>query len=64
MRVEAQHLSLNYGKVAALRDLSVDVKGRVIGVLGPTASGKTSLLQIVAGRIPRPVPRRPRARRR
>jgi hypothetical protein len=26
MRVEAQHLSLNYGKVAALRDLSVDVQ--------------------------------------
>jgi len=52
MRVEAQNLSLNYGKVAALRDLSVDVQGRVIGVLGPTASGKTSLLQIVAGRIP------------
>lgn len=49
MRIEARNLSLSYGQVAALRDLSADVQGRVIGILGATASGKTSLLQVIAG---------------
>src|SRR5262245_34009887 len=49
MRIEARLLSLSYGDVVALRDLDADVTGRVIGVLGATASGKTSLLQIIAG---------------
>ena len=52
MKIEARNLSLAYGKVAALRDLSAEVQGRIIGVLGPTASGKTSLLQVLAGLIP------------
>lgn len=52
MRIEARHLSLTYGDVVALRDLTAAVNGRVIGVLGATASGKTSLLQIVAGLLP------------
>lgn len=51
MRIDAEHLSLAYGDVVALRDLSADVQGRVIGVLGATASGKTSLLQIIGGLI-------------
>ncbi len=51
MRLEAQELSLAYGDVVALRNLSAEVNGRVIGVLGATASGKTSLLQIIAGQI-------------
>ena len=49
MRIEARNLSLSYGQVAALRDVSADVQGRVIGILGATASGKTSLLQVIAG---------------
>ena len=52
MKIEARNLSLAYGKVAALRDLRAEVQGRIIGVLGPTASGKTSLLQVLAGLIP------------
>ena len=51
MRLETQELSLAYGDVLALRSLSAEVNGRVIGVLGATASGKTSLLQIIAGQI-------------
>ena len=51
MRLETQELSLAYGDVLALRNLSAEVNGRVIGVLGATASGKTSLLQIIAGQI-------------
>jgi ABC-2 type transport system ATP-binding protein len=52
VRIEARNLSLAYGRVAALRDLSADVQGRVIGILGATASGKTSLLQVIAGFLP------------
>jgi len=51
VRIDAEHLSLAYGDVVAVRDLSASVEGRVIGVLGATASGKTSLLQIIAGVI-------------
>jgi ABC-2 type transport system ATP-binding protein len=51
MRIEARGLSLSYGDVVALRSLTADVEGNVIGVLGATASGKTSLLQILAGVI-------------
>src|SRR5947209_7616669 len=51
MRLEVRELSLAYGDVVALRNLSAEVNGRVIGVLGATASGKTSLLQIIAGQI-------------
>lgn len=51
MKLAVEALSLAYGAVAALRDLSADVSGSVIGVLGATASGKTSLLQILAGQI-------------
>jgi ABC-2 type transport system ATP-binding protein len=49
MRIEARDLSLAYGDVVALRSLTADVEGHVIGVLGATASGKTSLLQVMAG---------------
>ena len=49
MRIEARYVSVTYGEVAALQDLSVEARGDVIGILGPTASGKTSLLQVIAG---------------
>ena len=51
MRLEAQDLSLAYGDVVALRNLTAEINGGVLGVLGATASGKTSLLQIIAGQI-------------
>lgn len=51
MRLQAQDLSLAYGDVVALRNLTAEISGGVLGVLGATASGKTSLLQIIAGQI-------------
>ena len=51
MRLQAQDLSLAYGDVVALRNLTAEITGSVLGVLGATASGKTSLLQIIAGQI-------------
>jgi ABC-2 type transport system ATP-binding protein len=51
MRLEARDLSLAYGDVGALRNLTAEINGGVLGVLGATASGKTSLLQIITGQI-------------
>lgn len=49
MRLEFQHLSLVYDGVRALDGLSAVLEGRILGVLGTTASGKTSLLRVLAG---------------
>jgi energy-coupling factor transporter ATP-binding protein EcfA2 len=49
MRIELLGVSLSYGAISALRDLKVHLEGRVIGVLGANASGKTSLLSILSG---------------
>lgn len=51
MRLDLQGLTLTYGDVTALREVSTTVEGRVIGILGANASGKTSLLKILAGII-------------
>jgi ABC-2 type transport system ATP-binding protein len=52
MRLQVRALSLAYGQVVALQDVSAELDGHVIGVLGATASGKTSLLRILVGQIP------------
>ncbi len=46
-----EHAELKYGDRFALRDLTAAVEGRVVGLLGANASGKTSLLRIIAGLI-------------
>src|SRR5262245_41903311 len=51
VKLSIESLSLAYGPVTALRELTADVSGSVIGLIGATASGKTSLLQILAGQI-------------
>jgi ABC-2 type transport system ATP-binding protein len=51
VKLAVESLSLTYGPVTALRELTAEVSGSVIGVIGATASGKTSLLQILAGQI-------------
>lgn len=49
MKLEIQGLTLRYGDRAALLDLTASLEGQIIGILGANASGKTSLLQILAG---------------
>ena len=48
--VEARELVKNYGNFRALNGLNVNVKrGRILGLLGPNGSGKTTFIKILAG---------------
>ena len=44
------HLSKDYGSVAALSDFNLSLEsGRIVGLLGPNGSGKTTLIKIANG---------------
>jgi ABC-2 type transport system ATP-binding protein len=48
--VDVEHLGFNYGRVAALRDVTFTVpQGALYALLGPNGSGKTTLLQVLGG---------------
>jgi len=45
--VTANNISKNYGKVQALRDVSLEVnQGEIFGLIGPDGAGKTTLFRI------------------
>lgn len=47
---ETKNLSKSYGRIQAIRDLSLQVtEGQVFGLLGPNGSGKTTTLSIATG---------------
>jgi len=51
--LEVNHLSIRFGKVDVLTDLSFSVaKGRSLAVIGPNGAGKTVLFQALIGSIP------------
>lgn len=48
--LEAKNLNKSYFKKKALNNLNLSIeKGRVVGVLGPNGSGKTTFIKIAAG---------------
>jgi branched-chain amino acid transport system ATP-binding protein len=48
--LEVQNLRVHYGKIAALRDISLNVeKGEIVSVVGPNGAGKSTLLRTIAG---------------
>jgi iron complex transport system ATP-binding protein len=50
MRLHISSLSVRYGKLTALRDITASAEGgEIVCVLGPNASGKSTLLRCVAG---------------
>ena len=50
MKIEVQHLTKQFGEVAAVNDVSFAVKeGELLGLLGPSGSGKTTVLRMIAG---------------
>lgn len=51
--LEVRGLTVRYGEVAAVRDVSVRVgRGRIATVIGPNGAGKTTLLAAIAGLLP------------
>ncbi len=48
MRIEIENLSKHYRSTVALRDFSLSVRTGVLGLLGPTGAGKTTLMSILA----------------
>lgn len=46
--VKFDHVTLTYGSKNVLNDVCMDIKaGQVIGIMGPTGSGKTSLVNVI-----------------
>lgn len=52
MLVEVSNLSHSYGEKKVLNNISLNVeKGKVMGLLGPSGAGKTTLVNILTGQI-------------
>ena len=51
--IEVGHLTKKYGDLVAVSDLSFKVeKGKIWGLLGPNAAGKTTTMRILTGYLP------------
>lgn len=51
--IEIQHLKKKYGDLVAVNDLTFQVeKGKIWGLLGPNAAGKTTTMRIITGYLP------------
>jgi len=51
--IEVQALTKRYGELVAVKDLSFKVEtGRIWGLLGPNAAGKTTTMRILTGYLP------------
>lgn len=50
--IEIEELSVNYGKVRALDNISLRIKDKeFLGIVGPNGGGKTTLLKVLLGLI-------------
>ena len=50
MHVEVRDLNKHFGTFHAVKDVSFEIeKGHLIGLLGPSGGGKTSILRMLAG---------------
>ena len=51
--LEVESLSVAYGGLAALREISLEVRqGEFIAVVGPNGAGKTTLFKAISGTVP------------
>jgi branched-chain amino acid transport system ATP-binding protein len=52
-KLEIQELSVAFGGVHALSDISIDFPpGKIIGIIGPNGAGKTTLINAICGLLP------------
>ena len=53
MMLGVQGLHVSYGKIAAVKDVSIEVaEGEIVALIGPNGAGKTTLLKSIAGLLP------------
>lgn len=53
MLLEVRNISVNYGKVSAIRDVSISVgEGQIVTILGSNGAGKTTTLRAMSGMVP------------
>lgn len=51
--ISVHHITKTFGKDRALSDVSLEIsKGKIFGLLGPNAAGKTTLIRMLCGIIP------------
>ncbi|MEN9507808.1 MAG: hypothetical protein RLZZ621_371 [Gemmatimonadota bacterium] len=50
--ISFEHVSVWYGDVVAVNDITCHVDAGITGLLGPNGAGKTTLLQLAAGLLP------------
>src|SRR3990170_6760794 len=48
--LRCEGISLNFGSIKALTDMSFDVnKGEIVSIIGPNGAGKTSVINTITG---------------
>ncbi|MDQ1328496.1 MAG: type transport system ATP-binding protein, partial [Candidatus Poribacteria bacterium] len=49
MIIQFNNISVSYGDLLALDDLSLQIEGGAVGLLGPNGAGKTTLIKTILG---------------
>src|SRR5262249_56811963 len=47
--IQIDRLVVVFGGLRSINDLTVDLSGKVVGVVGPNGAGKTTLLNVMSG---------------
>ncbi len=53
MLLEMKNIAVNYGKINAIRDISIQVpEGKIVTIIGGNGAGKTTTLRAMSGMVP------------
>lgn len=53
MLLETRNISVEYGKVSAIRDITISVpEGKIVAIIGANGAGKTTTLRAISGLVP------------
>lgn len=53
MKLEIKNLSMNYGQVQALDNVSIELENGIYGLLGPNGAGKSTLINLLTDNVKR-----------